>query len=51
MEISLNDKMDGAFVDIITRNKTLLQRYWNSKENEWNENLTLKLISDSRVCK
>ena len=26
LEISLNDKMDGAFVDIITRNKTLLQK-------------------------
>ena len=50
LEISLNDKMDGAFVDIITRNKTLLQKILEfQKENEWNENLTLKLISDSRV--
>lgn len=50
LEISLKDKMDGAFVDIITRNEELLSRIMEfRKQNGWNENLTLKLISDSRV--
>lgn len=50
LEISLKDKMDGAFVDIITRNEELLSHIMKFREqNGWNENLTLKLISDSRV--
>ncbi|WP_455496645.1 hypothetical protein [Coprobacter sp.] len=50
LDISLKDKLDGAFVDIITRNEELLFHIMKfQKQNGWNENLTLKLISDSRV--